>query len=355
LQLDPTAVVARNHQLVLWSRLGAYDAAAFERMMWEERKLFEYWAHAASICLTENYPLHRIQMRLSDNPSGWTQRMEAWVDENLPLRETVIRELQTRGPLQLKKFPDDIRIKGGWSTERTTMRMIDYLWTRGQVLVHSRRAQSRLWHLAEQVLPADTPRQELDDTSITRRAAQIALRALGVAPLAHIRAHFLRGHYPQLQATLDALERENIIERVQITTPEGALKSAWYLHQEDVPLLERIEQGDWADRTTLLSPFDNLICDRKRTELLWDFYFRLEIYTPKHKRQYGYFVMPILHGDRLIGRIDPMMERAAKRLRINAMHYEPGIQPTAAIKRAVFNAIESLAAWQGATTIDVVG
>src|SRR5437868_2678298 len=194
--------------------------------------------------------------------------------------------------------------------------MLDFLWTQGKLMVAGRVGGQRLWDLAERCLPEWAPREELDRHEAVRRAAQKSLRALGVARPREIAQHYTRGRYPGLQKALDELESEGRIEQVQIVDEDQAIwPGPWYVHAEDLPLLERLAAGEWHPRTTLLSPFDNLICDRARTEKLFDFEFRIEIYVPAAQRQYGYFVMPILHGDRLIGRVDPRFDRAHRRLR----------------------------------------
>src|SRR5207253_2015411 len=138
-----------------------------------------------------------------------------------------------------------------------------------------------------------------------------------------------RGRYPGLDGALAELEAEGRIVRVRIAGEGRAWPGVWYVHADDLPLLDRLAAGEWQPRTTLLSPLDNLICDRARTEALFDFAFRMEIYVPRDQRRYGYYVLPILHGDRLIGRIDPAMDRAHGRLTINAVHAEPDAPPDA--------------------------
>jgi uncharacterized protein len=208
--------------------------------------------------------------------------------------------------------------------------------------------------LTERCLPAWTPRDALPERDIVRMAAQKSLRALGVGRIKHIQEHYIRGRYPDLEGVLNELEAEGRIERVDIVEPgtngstDQRWPGPWYIHTEDLPLLERLEAGGWSPRTTLLSPFDNLICDRERTEKLFNFRFRIEIYTPKAKRQYGYYVLPILHGDKLIGRIDPIMNRAKKRLTINAVYAEPDAPKSRAAARAVRGAIEELGTFLGA-------
>ena len=197
--------------------------------------------------------------------------------------------------------------------------MLDYLWTTGKIMVAGRSGIQKLWDLSERCLPDWTPREKLSEKEVVRRAAQKALRALGVGTPQHINQHFTRKRYPHLKETLHALLAEGLIEKVHVEDD----KAEWFIHTEDVPLLDRIEADEFAfERTTLLSPFDNLICDRARTAKLFNFDFRVEIYTPQHKRKFGYYVLPILHGDRLIGRIDPKMDREHGRLHIHAVHAE---------------------------------
>ena len=230
-------------------------------------------------------------------------------------------------------------------------RMLDFLWAGGRILVAGRKGGQKLWDLAERCLPEWTPREELSDGEVVYRAAQKSLRALGVGRKADITQHYTRGRYPYLDKTLARLESEGRIRHVQIEESGTSWPGTWYVHTEDEPLLERLAAGDWEPRTTLLSPFDNLICDRARTEAMFNFRFRIEIYVPKANRQYGYFVMPILHGDRLIGRVDPLMDRKQQRLTVNAIHAEPDAPMSREVAQAVRGAIEELGAFLGAWEI----
>jgi hypothetical protein len=178
---------------------------------------------------------------------------------------------------------------------------------------------------------------------------QRSLRALGVARPSHIKQHFIRGSYPKLAEVLAELEADGRITRVNIQEDGKVWPSPWYIYTDDLPLLDRLEE--WKPRTTLLSPFDNLVSDRQRTEQLFGFKFRVEIYVPKHKRQHGYYVMPILHGDRLIGRIDPVMDRTRQRLTINAVYAEPDAPTTTETARQIAQAINELGSFLGAEEI----
>jgi uncharacterized protein YcaQ len=216
-------------------------------------------------------------------------------------------------------------------------------------MVAGRQGIQKVWDLAERVLPEWTPREKLSAREATRRAVEKSLRTLGVATARHINYHYIRGRYPNLNGVLAELEKEGKIKRVEIKDDGRAWSGVWYIHADDEPLLDRLSNTHYAIRTTLLSPFDNLICDRKRTQQLFNFDYTMEIYVPKHKRKYGYYVLPILHGDRFIGRVDPEMDRERGALKVNAVYAEPDAPKAAG--GAVAGAIEDLAAFLGAREI----
>ena len=359
LQLDPIGVVARSHQLVLFSRVGKYDLAHLDQLLWQERSLFEYWAHCASIVLTEDYPLYSPMMRAY--PSGdsvYRQRAREWIAKNQELRRYILNRLRREGPLLSRDLEEDglypkAWVSTGWTSGRNISRMLDFLWIGGKIMVAGREGIQKRWDLTERVLPEWTPRERLPEREVVRRAAQRSLRALGVATPRQIQYHFTRGRYPNLNRALADLEAEGRIKRVEIRDDGSTWPGEWYIHTDDWSLITNhsITQSlnHWEPRTTLLSPFDNLICDRKRTQQLFNFDYTMEIYVPKHKRKYGYYVLPILHGDRFIGRVDPEMDRERGALKVNAVYAEPDAPKAAG--GAVAGAIEDLAAFLGAREI----
>ena len=353
LQLDPTNVVARSHLLVVYSRLGPFDQAELERLVYEDRELFEYWAHEASLVLTEDLPLHRWEMRTWPRGDGvWRRRARQWWKLNGEFRAYLLDRLRADGPLPLRELEDRSVapwLSTGWTDQRNVSRMLDLMWVRGHVGIAGREGGQRLWDLMERCLPPDAPADEPGDEEVTRRATLLALRALGVARAPHIRAHFTRGRYPTLPETLAALQAEGRIVPVEV---EG-LRGEWWVRAEDVETLKACRNGDFRGRTALLSPFDNLLCDRARTEELFGFSHRLEIYTPKAKRRWGYFVLPILHGDRLIGRADLQMDRRGGRLVAPAIHREDGAPRGKGIARAIRRELERLATWQSAGEVEI--
>ncbi|MDP8956932.1 MAG: winged helix DNA-binding domain-containing protein [Actinomycetota bacterium] len=361
LQLDPISVLARSHLLVLWSRLGPYALSDLDTVLWKERRLFEYWAHMASIVLTEDYPIHHLLMRQYPYRgwrSGLRQRTAQWLEDNRALRRYVLTRLRREGPLRLRDF-EDRAVTGwqssGWNLDRNVDRMLDILWTQGRIMVVGRDGIQKIWDLAERWLPDWTPRARLSEREVVRRAAQRSLRALGVARRRDIERHFTVFRYPGLRDILPELEKRGVIQQVRISGRAGDWPGPWYVHASDLPLLDALEADHWEPRTTLLSPFDNLIIDRDRTELLFGFRFRMEIYVPKEKRQYGYYVLPILHGDELIGRVDPMMDRQQRRLIVNSLHAEPQAPGNAETGEAIAHALRELARFLGGDDIEYRG
>jgi uncharacterized protein YcaQ len=198
------------------------------------------------------------------------------------------------------------------------------------------------------VLPDWTPREKLSKREVVTRAAQKSLKALGVGTERQIAAHYISGRYPELKERLSELEARGNVERVRVADKQGEWKNPYYVHSDDLPLLESLERNGFGGRTVLLSPFDNLVRDRVRNMQFWNFDYKIEIYTPQAKRKYGYYVLPILHNDHLIGRIDPKMDRTTGILHINAVYAEPGAPMDVKTGRAVLGAIQELGEFLGA-------
>jgi uncharacterized protein len=276
LQLDPISAVAPPQHLVLWSRLGTVDVAELERLLWEERKLVEW---RAFVYPTEDLPILKAFMRRTDRPLD--DRRRAFLRANTAFSRYVLKELRERGPLLSREIETHTSRKGTerheWWGSRQMGLMLEILAAVGKVAVVGRRGKQRLWDLAERWYP-DVKALPLK-TALALYDEQ-RFRAVGVR-----------------------LERGRLVAHPDVT------------------------DGPVPDRVTFLSPFDRLIHDRVRTETLWDFYYRLEMYVPAAKREYGYYVLPILHGDRLVGRIEPVFDRKEKLLRVQGVWWENGQKP----------------------------
>jgi uncharacterized protein len=340
LQIDPVNVVARSHLLVLWSRLGGFDRDDLETLRWRERWLFEYWAHAASIVLTEDYPIHRAMMR-AYRVTVESQQKRDWLAANEDFRRYVLDLLRDSGPLPGDAIEDRAAvswISTGWTNGRNVERMLDILWKQGVVMVTGRDGLRRLWGLADFPAVEDLPQEE-----VVARAAEHALRALGVVRTRDVERHFTIGRYPELDLERAAWARPVLVE--------GG-NEQWWVHRDALGLLDE----PWRPRTTLLSPFDNLICDRERTDRLWGFAYRNEMYVPRHKRQFGCYVMPVLSGERLIGRVVPRVDRRRGELVVEGVFAEEEFSGAGAVAdRSVAAAIESLASFAGAGSVSYSG
>jgi uncharacterized protein len=338
LQLDPVAAVARSPLLVLNARMrGGVNDKALEKAAYKDRVLFDYWAHEASLCHVDDLALHHWQMRRWLSLPRRRPYAE-FLEQNAGFADDLVAELRERGPLRAQDIEEtDVThwVHGHWTEDvnwrQTIARLLDALWLSGRIGVHSRDNLTRRWHVLEECLPpgALDHVEVLDDRQATSRAVDRALSMLGVAKAGHIRKHFVRNRYPHLEEVLSS-------EHVEIEV-EGT-RGSWYVREAD---LERdLEPGR---RTTALSPFDNLIADRARTAELFDFDHRLEIYVPQAKRIWGYYVLPILHGERFVARADLKIDGDV--LRVLSLHEEPGRRAPAAVRRA----LGQLARWRRAT------
>ena len=278
LQLDPISVVAQPQHLVLWSRLGPFDRAELDRLLWEEKKLFEWNAFIWPI---EDLPLIRARMREPWGHYKWQRWAKDFLKEQTRLRRYVLRELERRGPIPSRELEHPHARANErtvwWGTRAQLTWMLELLHRRGLIAVAGRSGGHRLWDLADRwwpqtgTVPLREARRLLDEKRF---------RSLGVR-----------------------LERGQLVPH-----PDAA-------------------DGPVGNRITFLSPFDRLIHDRARAEALWGFHYRLEMYVPPAKREYGYYVLPILRADRLVGRIEPVFDRKAGVLSVKGVWWEDGQRP----------------------------
>ncbi len=290
LQLDPIATIATPQHLVPFNRLAAFDPAELDRLVWEERVLFEWNAFIWPI---EDLPLVRARMRRRrSTANAWTKE---FLRSNARFRRYLLRELERSGPILSRDLKADLLPDGEphrwWGTRQVRL-MLEILQVHGEIAVAGRRGRQRLWDLADRVYP--------ETESIRWREAE-------------------------------RLIREQRRRSLGVWLERGKLHVHPEIPDEPVP-----------DRVAFLSPFDRLVHDRARAEALFGFFYRLEMYVPKAKRQYGYYVLPILHGDRIVGRIDVERDRATGDLQVNGLWWEKGVEPV-----PLEPALERLAAFVG--------
>ena len=332
LQLDPTSAVARSELLVLWSRLGRYDVREPDRLLWEERALFTWRAFLYAV---EDWPLVAAAGSRFPQDAGTA----AWLRDNAPFERYVLGTLRRDGPTAQSELEDrSVRpwVSTGWTHGKNVSQLLEFLWAQGKVLVAARRGQERIWDLAERVLPP-APALSRQDAALAHLEERF--RQLGpMTEPGYKRVPTLRGL--PLADAFAGLVGDGVLLACAI----DGVRGTWYVHRE---LLEPARP--FRGRTTLLSPFDPLVYDRTRAQALWSFRYKLEIYVPAAKREFGYFVLPILHHDRLVGRIDPLFDRKTGVLRVNQVHAEEGATEDAGA--AIAKAIQGLARWLGASDV----
>jgi uncharacterized protein YcaQ len=351
LQLDPTSAVARSHLLVLWSRLGQYDPSDVARLIYKDHRLFEW---RAFVYPTRHLSFYRLAMRRMATHPYWQPRL-AWMRANLPLRRQILSRLRREGPLATSAFDGREAVSWhstGWTNDRNSSQMLEFLSAEGRVLVAGRSGQERLWDLTERCVPAKALVSTASSTKLMRDATIRATRALGVATATQIQNMLPYTIRDSIAKTIVSLERAGELVAARVASADGTLKGRWYVHAADAEKIPGLERS-WSGRTTLLSPFDTLIRDRARTEALFGMRYRIEIYVPQAKRQYGYFAMPILHDDELIGRIDPRVDRERDTFVVNAVHLEPGPKRDRQTARAVARTLGDLARFTGVSRVSI--
>jgi uncharacterized protein YcaQ len=349
LQIDTISVVARSPYLVLWSRLGDYDPAWLDQLLAEGR-LFEYWAHEACFIPIEDYGLYRHRM-LDTAPLGWKSHA-SWMRGNADQVERVLEHIRIKGPTRAADFERTDGKAGGWWEWKPEKRSLEALFTAGKVMVARRHNFHRVYDLAERVLPGWDDSRAPSMDAVRREFVLRAVKALGLAKAAWI-PDYHRTRPPHLAP--QALADEGLLLRARV---EG-WKEPVFVHPDHAGLLEAAAQGRLNPTlTTLLSPFDPIVWDRRRALELFGFDYRLECYTPLEKRRYGYFTLPILRRGQLVGRIDAKAHRAAGVFELKSVALEPaalraGGRPSERLSSDIAAAVTRCARWHGCPSVEL--
>ena len=315
LQIDPTAAIAPSADLVAWSRLGSsYQPAQLKQAVEEDRTLFELDAMVR--------PMSDLGLYLA-GAAGWPpyETTRAWIKDNDRFRRDILKLLRSSGPLMSRDVPDTCVVpwaSSGWTNNRNVTQMLEILAMRGEIAIARRVGRERVWDLPERVYPADVVVPSADEAELLKNERRLA--SLGIA---------------RQKTRAMPMEPTHVGEAGEPAVVEG-VKGEWRV---DPAALDQ----DFAGRTALLSPFDRLIHDRVRAEELFDFEYTLEMYKPAAKRRWGYFALPILHGDRLVGKLDAKADHKASVLRVNAIHDD--VKFTRAMTKGVQAELEDLASW----------
>jgi len=335
-QIDSVNVLVRSHFLPAYSRLGAYDRTLLQNIKYgKSRRLFEYWAHEASLLPVELYPLLRWRMERAKRGSGMWRHVAQTGRERRMLIERVRGTIEERGPMSASDF-EEPRTGESWWGWNDTKRALEYLFWCGEITTKARRSSfERVYDLTERVLPAEVlSAPQFTEAEAQRELTMRAARAHGIATEADLRDYF------RLDTADSQARVAELVDAGQLI-PVGVRgwKQQAYLHP-DASLPRKVSAS------ALLSPFDSLVWNRARTKRLFDFHYRIEIYTPAHKRIHGYYVLPYLVNERLVARVDLKSDRAAGTLRVHAVHYEPEVDRKAVAAR-LRDDLAEMATWLG--------
>lgn len=341
-QIDSVAAVVRAHYMPLYSRLGPYPVALLDdATVGRKRLLFEYWAHEASLLPVETWPLLRWRMERArrNDPAEIYKGLAQWAEGNRAFIDEIYEEVKARGPLPASGI-DGHKGKGGWWGWSDAKAAFEWLFWAGLITTHSRRGFERLYDLPERVLPKsvlDLPVPSARDAH--RELLAISARAHGVATYACLRDYF-RLAPDETKAGIEELVEDGTLLPVRV---EGWGRPA-FLHK-DARTPRRIEAR------ALLAPFDPVVFERARAEALFGFRYRIEIYTPADKRQYGYYVLPFLLGDRIVARVDLRADRPAGVLRVHAAYGERGAPADTAAH--LVEELKRMQGWLGLERLDI--
>lgn len=342
LQIDSVSIVAPAHYQVLYSRLGPYDRALLDRLVYRRREFCEHWAHEASILPVEHWALLRHRMEPNERK---TKALGAFLAEHPAYAAEVLALVRTRGALVAGEVPEPDGTVGrseGWWGWTMAKCVLEGLLAHGTLAVAGRRTAgfARAYDLAERVIPAEHRERDLSRAEAQRELVRRAVHALGVGTARDV-ADYYRLPVKDTAARLLALEHDGALQRVAV---EGWRDPAWFVPGTPIP---RQVHG-----ATLLSPFDPLIWFRPRAERLFDFEHRLEIYTPAPRRRWGYYVLPFLLGERVVARVDLKADRGAGTLRVLAAHREPHAD-VGEVSAALAAELQLLAQWLALGTVRV--
>jgi hypothetical protein len=328
IQIDTLHMVRRSQYIVLWSRLGNYAPDDFDAMASAaDRRIFEGWQHAASLIPLSAYRYQLPRQRnMRDHPSTWYNSLldETVQKEFVP---QVLERIRSEGALKVSDFESDGHRGGTWWNWRPAKVALEILYANGDLMIADRIKFQRVYDLTERVLPAWVDRTEPTAEERERFWVELGARALGVCRPRHAGDYTWMG-ISHSRPIVEELARKGILISITGKLANGD-SAELIIHRDNLSLLEQAADGALkAERTTFLSPFDSLWWANRRDEQLWGFHQSIEAYLPAPKRVYGYFCLPILHHERLVGRFDPKLERKTGTLRLKSLYLEPGIKPT---------------------------
>jgi uncharacterized protein YcaQ len=348
LQIDTIHVVARSPYLALWSRLGDYPPEWLEELL-AEGALFEYWAHAACFLPIEDYSLYRHRMR-GDGLASW-QDSHPYLAKHRQEAKRMLSLIREQGPVRSADFQRREARGSGWWDWKPEKRLLESLFSVGELMVARRDRFQRVYDLRERVLPSWDETRPPSRSQARRALALKAVRALGVATPRWAQEYFRLRRW-DAGPPLEALADEGALLQARV----DGWDEAAYIHPQNAALAEAAQAGELRpELTTLLSPFDSLIWDRRRMRAVFGFDYAVECYLPAARRRYGYFCLPILHRGELIGRLDPKAHRKDGLFEVKALYLEPGVAVSGELVAGLATALAGCARWHGTPEVIIGG
>ena len=357
-QIDTLQVVNRAHYVTLWSRLGSYDTSLLDRLLFDDgntspdnnRRLFEYWAHAACIIPLTLYPY--LLPRMRSYREGDNRSYRNWLAnaEKQQFVKDVYAAVRERGGSRAADFRTEKRAPGTWWNWDDAKVSLEHLYNIGELAIANRVNFQRIYDIRDRVLPSWVNREEPTEEKALKHLLEISMRAFGVCTPEQVGSYF-KLKASEARPLVRGLMEDGTFATVQAQLADGGTHEL-LVHRENLPLLDAAADGSLrVRRTTFLNPFDSLFWARGRDRAMWNFHQKLECYVPAPERKWGYFCLPILNKRRLVGRFDPKLERKTGLLRLKALHLESGVKPSDRLAASVARAMRDFMRFHDATDL----
>lgn len=337
-QIDTISVVERSHHHILWSRMKAYEKTKTDELLEKDKLIFEYWAHAASYLPMKDYRFSLIRKR------RYSKKYKTWGSANKKIIKRVLDRIKSEGPMQSRDFEDNRKIKSGWWDWKPSKDALDYLFHSGELMVSKRSGFQKVYDLTERVLPVSVNTEYPSETELYKNLIFNSINANGFACESDIM--YQRKYDKKLFAKIitELIEDKKLFE-MRIA---GLESSRYYLNPDSI-----IEKKFFKDSKVIhiLSPFDNLLIDRKKLLKIFDFDYQLECYLPKQKRKFGYFCLPILYKNNFMGRIDLKADRKKRIMYVNNIFFEKNFRKSKEFENKLNEKLNELAAFCGCNEV----
>ncbi|MFG1502081.1 MAG: crosslink repair DNA glycosylase YcaQ family protein [Cuniculiplasma divulgatum] len=348
-QIDPVYTVERSHFLTLWSRLGNFNRQNLLDLIYRDHLLVESYAHQASISIIDD--LHILKMSMNERKERYLKTHP----EIKPSIEQIKELIRSTGPTTSNKL-SELKIESGisgWGHERKVNLLLNLMHRMGELIICDRtESNQKVWNVPDSDFSGLTEKNTIDRKEVEKVVFQKSLESLGIASPEQIKRHYSPVSISNGVQIVNELQDESVIVPVEITNNNSKMRKKWFILKKDIPYLENLE-NNWMPPSVLLSPFDNLTIDRKRTEEIFNFDSRMEMYIPEHKRKYGFYCMPFLHGDRIIGRVDLKLDRYNSELKINAIYDEGRYFSQKRVLGTMIDSLNSLSEFLNASSIKI--